>query len=222
MIDCSSDNIWYKKKKKTFRIKRIFSFFILIFILILLGLYYFKVVAYNIYDYSSNYMYNYCSESLNYSILNLIDDSVSYDDIVNIEKDSAGNIVLMSYNSFKINSIARKVVNHTKNSLQGSLKNGVPIPVGAFLGLNYFSTIGKEVQFKNLNVSSVECEFDSSFTTSGINQTIHSIYVVVTSKVFTNLPLYKKQVECSSKILISENVIVGKVPEFYLDGKLSA
>lgn len=222
MIDCSSDNIWYKKRKNPFKLKRIFSFFILVIMLILLGVYYFKVVTYNVYDYTSNYIYNYCSESLNYSILDLIDDSVVYEDIVNIEKDSGGNIVLISYNSFKINSIARNVVSFTKHNLKQSLERGVPIPIASFFGLNYFSSIGKKVNFKNLNVSSVDCEFDSSFTASGINQTIHSIYIIINSKVFTNLPLYKKQVECSSKILISENVIVGKVPEFYLNGKLSA
>lgn len=214
MIECSEKNVWYRRRRKPF--KRFFSFFLIIIISIFIFYYYFKVVTNNIYEYSANYIYNYSTETLNDSIMESLNNTAQYDELVIIDKDSEGNIILIRSNTIKINSIARSVVAVAKQDLNNSLKKGVPIPFTSFLGLNYLSAYGRELNYKNLSVASVECDFVSNFTSSGINQTLHSIYIKVNSKVFVNLPLYKKEINCCSKILVSESVIVGKVPDFYL------
>ena len=214
MIECSEKNIWYKRRRKP--LKRFFSFFLIILISSLTFYYYFKVVTNNIYEYSANYIYNFSTETLNEAILQSLNNSVQYDELVIIDKDSAGNIILITSNSIKFNQVARNVVAVAKKNLNNSLDKGVSIPFTSFLGLNYLSAYGRELNYKNLSVASVECDFVSNFSSGGINQTLHSIYIQINSKVFVNLPLYKKEINCSSKILVSESIIVGKVPDFYL------
>ena len=54
----------------------------------------------------------------------------------------------------------------------------------------------------------------------GINQTLHSIYIDVSAKVEIILPIDNIEVECPSSALVCESVIVGRVPQFYLQNKI--
>ena len=62
----------------------------------------------------------------------------------------------------------------------------------------------------------------SKFTSVGINQTLHSIYIDVISTIELNMPLNSATSTCKTQILISETILVGKVPDIYLkDGLFS-
>ena len=94
------------------------------------------------------------------------------------------------------------------------------IPILAFLGIEILSGYGKEVNFKAIAINDVSCNFSSNFTSVGINQSLHSIYVEIDSTVKISMPFNSRQEKFSTKILIAETVLVGKVPEIYLNGKL--
>lgn len=69
-------------------------------------------------------------------------------------------------------------------------------------------------------IGNVLCKFSSKFTSAGINQTLHSIFVDVQTSVSIILPTRTVQVGGSSQVLIAESVIVGKVPDVYLNGNI--
>ena len=54
----------------------------------------------------------------------------------------------------------------------------------------------------------------------GINQTLHSIYINVESKVNVGLSLSNQTIIVNSSILVAETILVGKIPEVYLSGNL--
>ena len=64
------------------------------------------------------------------------------------------------------------------------------------------------------------CNFESEFTSVGINQTLHSIYVCVNIESIINIPFNSSSITHNSKVLLSETILVGKVPELYLNGKI--
>ena len=86
--------------------------------------------------------------------------------------------------------------------------------------LGFLSGYGNTVNFKSITVSSVYSDFTSEFVSVGINQTKHSIWVSVKCKVSIFAPLYMKEQEFSSSVMVCESVLVGKVPEIYLNGKI--
>jgi hypothetical protein len=79
---------------------------------------------------------------------------------------------------------------------------------------------GTAVNYRALSIVSVESNFTSTFQSVGINQTLHSIYVSVICNINVHFPLYVKNQSTLTKILISEAVLVGKVPDVYLNGGL--
>ena len=221
MIECSQNYIWYKKRKKrTF--KRFFSFLLIFAIIISLYLYYKRAICGQIFNICTGQAYAISTESVNNSLLISLQDNIKYSDLIVIEKNGSGDISLMTTNSLKINLINREVANSTSKLLKSKLSNGFVLPLGAFSGLPFLSGYGTKIRLKITSSTSVICQFTSNFTSVGINQTLHSIYIDVISTIKLHLPLNTTTAVCKTQILISETVLVGKVPDIYLkDGLFS-
>ena len=217
MIEITNSNIYYKKRPK----KRRFFAWLLIFIIGISFYFYYKFAITNtIVDVSSSYAYSYSTDAVNTAVINTLKDEIKYSDLITVEKNESGDIILMSTNSYKVNLINKEVALATTEILNKYVEKGIPIPIMAFSGIKIISGYGKEIYFKIIGVSGVTCDFESVFKSVGVNQTLHSIYVKVNSVLEINVPLSSETVSTSTSILISETVLVGKVPQTYLNGGL--
>lgn len=220
MIKCTSENILYKKRKNK-SIGKIFKILLLLIIFSFIFVYYNLVISKSIIKYCSEYAYSYSAGAINSAVNEtLCENELFYSDLITIEKDKEGNISLIYCDTYKTNLLAREIVEKAKEKLSIKLKNGVPIPFFAFLGIDILSGNGIKIDFKSLNVNSVNCSFESEFKSVGINQTLHRIFVNINCSVSIVLPLLKEKCECASQVLICESVLVGRVPDAYLNGKL--
>ena len=95
-------------------------------------------------------------------------------------------------------------------------EQGLDIPIGTFSGMPILVGRGPSVNIKMMPIGSISSSYKSEFTTAGINQTNHKIYVTISSKINVVLPTANQTVETSTQVLICENIIVGKIPETYL------
>ncbi len=222
MIECTDSNVWYNKKKKRHksRLKRYFVSFLTVLIIFGIFTYYKLVVSKSIFNYCYESAYAYATESVNNAVLTSLLDDVKYDDLVVVEKNLNGDITLINADTVKVNYISRKISETTAENLRIKMDSGVMIPALAFTGIDFLSGYGGKIPLKLVNVVNVKGEFISTFSSVGINQTLHSLYISVISTVSINIPLNQVKKECETKILISESVLVGKVPEIYLNGSM--
>ena len=220
MIEYCNENIWYKKRRKKRTFKSFLSFVIISAIFTSLFFYYKNVITTNIVNICYNYSYSYVTESVNKSISLSLNNSVNYNDLIYVEKDSVGEIVLLSANSYKINKLSKEIALSSEQILKEKISEGIPIPILAFSGINLISGMGREITYKSISISSVECKFDSDFESVGINQTLHSIYINVVSKVNINFPLNSQDILIKTPVLVCEAVLVGKIPNVYLNGNI--
>ncbi len=219
MIECSDKNIWYNKKRKI-RKKRIFAFIVILLVVLSAILYYKFFISQQIFAINKNFVKKYSIESVNSAVISSIDNEIRYEDLVYIEKNVQGDIVLMNANSYKMNQVSRLIEKETVDYIDDKLAKGTPIPALAFSGIGAISGYGSPIYLKTATVSNVWCDFESEFTSVGINQTLHSIYVNVNINVAINVPFNNGNENYNSRILLSETVLVGKVPEIYLNGKI--
>lgn len=217
MIECSNEYLLKKSRKK--RKRKSVIIISIVFALTLLFFYQKYFISKNVFLYCENYIKSSASENINDAVLFSLD-NLSYDSVISVEKNVNGDVVLISANNLKVNALSRKVVDLTKVTLDDKLKSGVPVPLLSFTGIGFISGYGRKVNFKSLNVGMVNCEFLSDFKSVGINQTLHSIYVNINCKIAVNIPFNNEEICISSKILVCENVIVGKVPDLYLGKNL--
>lgn len=220
MIECTESNIYYNKKKRKGIKRKLLAFFLVVLILLICFFYYNKVIYNNLYRINSAYAYKCSTITVNEVILSSLSSDLKYKDIVYVDKNDNGDVSLITANTYKINLISQEIAKNTALALENRLGVGTPIPLLAFSGVGAISGFGKEVYIKTLNVSSVICKFNSKFTSMGINQTLHSIYVDVVCSVDINLSLKNDMVESVVTVLLTETVLLGKVPETVINSKL--
>ena len=90
------------------------------------------------------------------------------------------------------------------------------MPVGSLTGISLFSGRGFSLPVEVVAVGSAHGDFQSQFTSAGINQTRHRILLEVTVSVEILLPGETMQTEICPQVPIAETVIVGQVPDTYL------
>ena len=151
------------------------------------------------------------------AIFETINDTLVYDTLITITRDENGDVVLISTNSLQINLLARELVNIAQQKLEKIGAQGVNIPVGTLTGLPIFVGRGPEIKIKMLPIGNITCKFTSEFKSAGINQTNHKLYLTVNSNVSVILPIENQIIQTQTQIMIAESIIVGKIPETYLN-----
>lgn len=156
------------------------------------------------------------TRAMNSSISDVVMNSIIYDDLVNIVSDEFGNISMIQANSLEINNLSKDLAQTCEERIAEYGMAGVSIPMGTFTGIPLLVGRGPRLRVKMTPIGSVVCRFVSHFETAGINQTVHKIYINVAATVSVVMPLSSRQFQAVQQVLISESVIVGQVPEVYL------
>ncbi len=158
--------------------------------------------------------------AVNDAIYYTLSDRVRYEDLVTVTRDGEGNIASISSNSFQINRIARDAAYMSQQNLKKMSEDGIEVPLGAFTGMEAWSGFGPRVKLKIIPISNVECRFVSQFEGAGINQTKHSIYLEIVADISIIMPSGTSNFASLTEVLICESVLVGKVPDTYLQADI--
>lgn len=158
--------------------------------------------------------------AINDAVYYTMSDGVRYEDLVSIERDSAGDITAVAANALKINKIARDAASISQANLKNLSLNGIPVPLGALTGIEALAGFGPRIHIRIIPVSSVTCAFSSEFESVGINQTKHSIYLNVVADISIVMPSRTEKFAVTTDILVCECVLVGEVPDVYLQGDI--
>lgn len=143
-----------------------------------------------------------------------------YSSYVHIERNSSGEITLITADMIKINKLMAQYSTIVQSHVSEIEEDDIAVPMLAFTGWPLVSTLGADIKLDIVAVGDAPCSYRSEFKEMGINQTLHSIYIDVSAKVEIILPIDNIEVECPSSALVCESVIVGRVPQFYLQNKI--
>ena len=151
----------------------------------------------------------------------------SYDELFTIEKDNNGNIVMIKANVVPINEIIYDVANKIQEQLDQKGREDVEIALGSFTGFKLLAGRGPGIKIRISSIGNVETDLRSEFTSQGINQTLHRVYLQVKCRVSILTPFNDIEQEITNQVLLAENVIVGNIPSTYynlegLNGKSDA
>lgn len=145
---------------------------------------------------------------------------IDYGSLVTVTHGSDGAVTGISANAQNVNLLARTTATLSMANLSARSKNGIKVPVGAFTGIEFLAGFGPKVTFKIISVSRVSCEFESAFSSAGVNQTRHSVYMDVEATVTVVMPSGSKEISSVTEVLVAESVIVGEVPDVFLQGDI--
>lgn len=142
---------------------------------------------------------------------------VSYADLILIHRDSSGAISSLTTDMAALNLLRGELVDQVLETLQGIDVSVVEIPLGSLFDSELVWARGPAIQAHALSVGTVSAEFESQFSAAGVNQTLHRIWLEVSVPLTVLLPGGKVEVPVDTRLCITETVIVGKVPNTYLN-----
>lgn len=155
--------------------------------------------------------------AVNNSASTVITEDLTYEDLFEIQKNTQGEITLIHAKSPKINRLARELALLTQHNLESVEENEIGVALGTLTGITMFIGLGPQIKIKIVPIGVANCDFVSEFVSAGINQTLHKIYIDIVVTIMVALPIADITVDTKSEILICENLIIGKVPETYLN-----
>ncbi len=155
-------------------------------------------------------------KAMNDSISHIIG-GVNYSELIKIQKDSQGRITLLQANTLKMNDLATKTALKAQETIMSLNTQGIFIPLGTIIGGQMLSGKGPLIRIDVIPMGSVTSKFSSEFESAGINQTRHKIYLTMTAQIRIVVGNTGQLVNVSSQALISETVIVGSVPNTFLE-----
>ena len=139
----------------------------------------------------------------------------SYEDIITIYRDNENKITMIKSNITVINEITSNIAIKIQEGLEKESDTITYIRMGSLTGTRVLSGMGPSIPIKLSTTGNVITSIRSEFESSGINQTIHRLYLDITCNVSVLTPYNVVEESIKNEIMIIENVIVGIVPTTY-------
>lgn len=154
---------------------------------------------------------------LNETVEEVVQQGLSYDSLVRVTRDGAGQVRLLQADAAAMNHLAARVSALAQEKLDSTENRAVQVPLGSALGLTLFGGAGPKLRVQVLPVGAIASRFDTEFQSAGINQTRHRILLTMTATVKLVIPTGAKTVEASTQVAVAESIIVGEVPDSFVD-----
>lgn len=155
--------------------------------------------------------------ALNQAADEVIAGGVAYDELMIVTRDDQGQVRLIQSNTQALNQLATAVSLNAQSRLSAIENQSVLVPLGSTLGLTILAGHGPSLRVQLLPVGTVVASLKTEFQTAGINQTRHRILLTLTADVRLVIPTGASTVTAVTEVAIAESIIVGDVPESFVD-----
>lgn len=142
--------------------------------------------------------------------------NIAYDRIVYFEKDLNGRITALKTNIGEINRLKTDILNIINDEILALDTSDIGIPLGSLLLPEFFSGKGPVIPVRILSIRNSDAVFASDFSQAGINQTLHRLNMQVSIDVAVLVLGQASSFTVTSEVVVAETVIVGEVPDTFL------
>ncbi len=212
--------MYIKSRVKTYKNGKIKWFILIIINLILIfyGINYIdRIIKPNIDSIAEVQMKSIITQIVNESIQEEFISEFDFTNLININKDNDGNVVLVEANAIAMNRLASELVNSTQIKFQEMKPIKMNVSMGTMIGSTVLSQLGPNLTFKIKPIGMSKVSFKTIFESGGINQTKYKVFLEFDSQAKVLVPFTLNIVEVSNTILIAEAIIVGRVPQSYVN-----
>lgn len=154
--------------------------------------------------------------SINSIVKDIMHDGETAPRLVALEKDGEGKVTAITTNVAEVNTLAAEILEMAADKTSANVVT-VSIPLGNLTGNAFLLNKGPAVPVDVEMLSSSVAGFRSELTGAGINQTRHQILLDITVDVSLLMPWRSVGTSVDTEVLVSETVIVGQVPNSYMN-----
>ena len=137
-----------------------------------------------------------------------------YDKLLVKTENKTGGIVSLSVSTPAVNKIQNEFSDVFQNKMDDLNTQYFSVPLGDLTNLSMLSSLGPRIKFSYDMTGSVDVELKSTFESTGVNQTIHRVNMIVDAEVVFISQSYMENLKIRNEFAISETVIVGDTPDY--------
>lgn len=142
--------------------------------------------------------------------------NIQYDRIVYFEKDLDGRITALKTNISEVNRLKTDILNIINDEILALDTSDIGIPLGSLIFPELLSGRGPAIPVHILAIRNSDASFFSNFRQAGINQTLHQLAMEVSVDVAVLALGETSSFTMTSEVVVAETVIVGSVPNTFL------
>ena len=128
-----------------------------------------------------------------------------------------GKAYLLETDSARLNRLCADCALVAQERIRQIGEQGVSVPLGTAIGPSFLNGIGPKIKVRFTPDGTVHAACESRFSSAGINQTVHRVTLKLTATVRIVLPGGARTVTVTTEAPVSEDVIIGDVPDTYAD-----
>lgn len=211
----------FSKKKKRFRfsLRRLIMPTISLFLaFLLLSSYSEHLLSHRFTELAESQAEKYLAETVNSAVEQMASEGLlSYSAMVKTIRDPSGEVIYLEVDTAMLAKAKARLVQYIDKALTEKKRITLSVPLGSLGGWNLFSGLGFPVRARIFPIGSTCGEIYTVLEDCGINQTRHLIRVDIHARLHLILPEESVEVETEVSLPLGERVLVGDVPEIYLD-----
>ena len=138
-----------------------------------------------------------------------------YDYFVDLGVGADGQVTSLNANMSRINAFSAALLDYVSQLDRKNL--WVSIPIGNLTGSSLLLGRGPEIEIQMIMLTSPHVEFRSELSSAGINQTEHRLLLDVVVDINLLIPWGSVETQAATEVLIAQTVIVGRVPNLYVN-----
>jgi len=143
--------------------------------------------------------------------------SARYSSLVEIQRAADGTITAVTADMEQLNRIRSQAVRVALDTVASVDVHTLGVPLGSLFDFDLLWAKGPDIEVHSLVAGIVTAGVRSDFYSAGINQTMHRIMLDVEVPLTVLLPGSSGKTQVSASVCVAETVIVGRVPETYLN-----
>lgn len=145
------------------------------------------------------------------------DNDITYDEIIVVGRDSAGDINSIQTDIMQLNLIRTQIDALFSEEMEKHSTLYLSIPIGSVIGSEYTVGRGPCIDYKIGISVNTSTDYKSQFYSAGINQTLHQITIEVSGEAYVMSPWYRDTVDFYTEYIVAETIIPGVVPNTLAD-----
>ncbi|MBQ3256171.1 MAG: sporulation protein YunB [Oscillospiraceae bacterium] len=138
-----------------------------------------------------------------------------YDYFVDLGVSSDGQVTSLNANMSRINAFSAALLDYVGQLDRKNIR--VSIPLGNLTGSSLLLGRGPEIEIQMIMLTSPHIAFRSELSAAGINQTEHRLLLDVVVDIDVLVPWGSVETQATTEVLIAQTVIVGRVPNLYMN-----
>lgn len=140
-----------------------------------------------------------------------------YSDFATLLYDDSGNVTAVETMTKQVNQLQSAMLQSVQAHLTQCRDAELTVSLGTATGVWLFAGKGPQISVRLMPIGTASVKLVSELASAGINQTCHTIRAEVTAEMQAAIPFSRTTAEVTYTCLLSETVIVGTVPESYLE-----